>query len=99
MGVSDNEGRGKRAGEAIGIDGNAGTPAGDLQGILESAARLGVEMDEEEALQYQVGALICTMDEAARAEVINVVDNFFREKSAAVPSIRHYLDESQEREE
>lgn len=37
--------------------------------------------------------------EAARAEVINIVNNFFREKLTAVPSIRNYLDELQEQEE
>ena len=36
--------------------------------------------------------------DAARAEVINLVNNFFREKLTAVPSIRNYLDELEERE-
>jgi hypothetical protein len=30
--------------------------------------------------------------EAARAEVINIVNNFFREKLVALPSIKEYLD-------
>ena len=33
--------------------------------------------------------------EAARAEVINVVNNFFYEKLTAVPAIKTYIDERQ----
>ena len=33
--------------------------------------------------------------EAARAEVINVVNNFFYEKLTALPSIRSYIEEMQ----
>jgi acetolactate synthase small subunit len=35
--------------------------------------------------------------EAARAEVINIVNNFFYEKMTALPSIKVYIDEFQSR--
>jgi len=41
----------------------------------------------------QRGQPLTEQAEAARAEVINVVNNFFREKLIAVPTIRAYMDE------
>ena len=42
--------------------------------------------------QQQVGQALSADVEAARAEVINIVNNFFYEKLNAVPSIRLYID-------
>lgn len=41
----------------------------------------------------QAGQELSPQAEAARAEVINIVNNFFHEKLTAVPTIKDYLDE------
>lgn len=51
MDANANEEKSKRD-DGTDLNGDGGTPAGELEGILQSAARLGVEMDEEEALQW-----------------------------------------------
>jgi hypothetical protein len=46
--------------------------------------------------QQESGHVLNPQAEAARAEVINVVNNFFCERLTAVPSIKAYMDEFQE---
>ncbi len=43
----------------------------------------------------EIGQELTAQSEAARAEVINVVNNFFFEKLTAVPTIKAYIDERQ----
>ncbi len=98
--------------------------------ILELADRLGVELDEEEALQRQASALIAEVKgtlggtqeieivprleqlcdslgdqagrfawmmqaEAARSEVINIVNDFLHSKHTGHAGIRVYIDHLQ----
>lgn len=108
---------------------SSGQPSGtDLQRILASARRLGVEMSEGEALVQQTDRLILDMVkaldddreaesvkellrlrdslvetgdaasppvEASRAQIINLVNNFFHERLTAVPSIQAHITEQQ----
>jgi hypothetical protein len=43
--------------------------------------------------RQEIGGELSAQAEAARAEVINVVNNFFFEKLSAVPTIKQYIDE------
>lgn len=45
--------------------------------------------------RQEIGEELSSQAEAARAEVINVVNNFFYEKLIAVPTIKNYIDERQ----
>jgi hypothetical protein len=48
--------------------------------------------------RQQVGQTLDTQAEAARAEVINIVNNFFYDKLTALPSIKAYMDGLQKQE-
>ncbi len=93
----------------------------DLEKIIKSAQRLGVEIDEGDALQWLAAASAQSqsgieMDErsgvfghsislldfddtdranAARAEIINIVNNFFYEKLTGITSISQYIENIQ----
>jgi hypothetical protein len=45
--------------------------------------------------RHEIGQELTAQAEAARAEVINVVNNFFYERLTAVPTIKAYIDERQ----
>jgi len=45
--------------------------------------------------RHEIGQELTAQAEAARAEVINVVNNFFYEKLTAVPTIKDYIDQRQ----
>ena len=45
----------------------------------------------------ETGQTLTTDAEAARAEVINIVNNFFYEKLTALPAIKVYIDEKQKK--
>jgi len=45
--------------------------------------------------RQQIGEELSAQAEAARAEVINVVNNFFHERLMAVPTIKNYIEEQQ----
>ncbi len=45
-----------------------------------------------------VGETLTAQAEAARAEIINIVNNFFYEKMAGLPAIKAYMDEVQKQE-
>jgi hypothetical protein len=54
--------------------------------------RLRASLDYQES-----GKALNAEAEAARAEVINIVNNFFYEKLVALPNIKIYIDEAQKK--
>jgi hypothetical protein len=58
--------------------------------IVRHLLRLRDSLDD-----IEVGSFLTLEAEAARAEVINIVNNFFYEKLSGVPTIKAYIDEMQ----
>jgi len=63
---------------------------GEEEAVVEHLVRLRRALDEQEG-----GHALNASVEAARAELINIVNNFFYEKLTAVPSIKGYMDDFQ----
>ncbi len=62
--------------------------------VVKHLLRLRQSLDKQESGQAMHAEV-----EAARAEVINIVNNFFYEKMTAVPSIKVYIDEVQHKKQ
>ncbi len=68
---------------------------GALEGDKETEIVRHLLRLRDSLVTVEVGNSLTTAAEAARAEVINIVNNFFYEKLSGVPSIKAYIDNVQ----
>lgn len=68
---------------------------GALEGVQEMAVVRHLLKLRRVLDQAQTGQTLSAEAEATRAEVINIVNNFFYEKLTAIPTIREYIQEIQ----
>ncbi len=60
---------------------------------LYSASRRWISVADDGLARQRSGQALIPEAEAARAEVINLVNNFFRERLIALPAIQQYMEQ------